>query len=1001
MSNQLQIKGGAQSSKPVRFAPMWTNRLFQGIWTQRSPLRDAGSTRIEESFYGTRGDALIDGLNCEISPSLTFVRRPGLSVYNSLTYPAGNRFYDWHLFTSSTEKIKVLMDSASAIYNVTAADATNTPVFTKSAGAGSAYFQSVGNNLYFSDGVDSQKIVGSLVSWAPSTVEPQGTYIIDTNGNIQVAIGSQTTSISYVQIVGTVATLFLSAPLDIPVHAHLNLGTITIPGYATQATALSNTTQTITGVPNSQQVQFTTALTPFGYTGASGSVTTGTGQTGTPTHPTWASGLGAVTQDNTAQWLNKGSQVENWGIAAPLTAPTVTSVAAPNTYPAWVANTWYAPLFIISDSGGYLQQLTSIGSAPHQTGGSAPSWNHVTNGTTTDGNITWTCLGLGAWAPSTVYTVGTVIQVSFTYYVTTYTSSPYPPYYVLTQTPYTITDLFECTTGGTSAPNPPEQWNAGYNSNTNDGVQVVWTNQSKIANWPGATQILSLDAQILDVNKNLQTPQFLAESGASSPTWNTTVGGYTADSGESWLNNGPYAAANTGAWIYAYSYVNSVTDTVSTADPQSAPITPSAGYLPSVQGVGSSDPQVDQIYIWRTVQGGSQLFYLDTVPNTGGSVVWTYIDTTPDTGLDEFIEAPTADANDPPPTGLAALTYHLGRVWGAVSNSVYFSSGPDVTVGNGDEAWPPANVFVFPDTVNRLYPTPSGLMVFTAADVYILQGLGTAASPFFASPFLQYLGLLSYDAFAVNGGTVYMYTSDNQLLCLDPSSGVSEVGFPIGDQFGPSNGTFTPTSTHVTWHVAGSQDKGLYVSDASGTWWRMCPTPAPEAGTITWSPKAQPIGGFSAVQSIEVVPGTHNLLVGPKTTGPILKRDYSVYSDNGVAYNAFAVMGSLVLAQPGQIAMVEMIVTDSQARGTPPTLAVQLDEIAPISSGYFESLTSFVPDPPQNEPSLSTYAQRFYLSQTQQVATCRHMQIEILWGTDTVKNELLSITVYAGFEQDK
>jgi hypothetical protein len=121
----------------------------------------------------------------------------------------------------------------------------------------------------------------------------------------------------------------------------------------------------------------------------------------------------------------------------------------------------------------------------------------------------------------------------------------------------------------------------------------------------------------------------------------------------------------------------------------------------------------------------------------------------------------------------------------------------------------------------------------------------------------------------------------------------------------------------------------------------------------------------------------------------------------GSSYSANAVIGSLVLAQPGQIALVESLTTDSVATGTPLSLAVQLDEIAPVSSGYFESLLSSVPDPTELEPSNSLYAQRFYLSQTQQPAVCRHLQVEVSFGTDTVQNELLSMTLFGGFEQEK
>lgn len=423
-----------------------------------------------------------------------------------------------------------------------------------------------------------------------------------------------------------------------------------------------------------------------------------------------------------------------------------------------------------------------------------------------------------------------------------------------------------------------------------------------------------------------------------------------------------------------------------------------------MSGPNSLDSQIDQIWLWRTAQGENLLLLLAIIPNPriGVEANWAYTDYLPDASLNSLIEAPIDHANDPPPVGITALTYHLGRLWGAVGNIAYNSEGPDVTAGNGNTAWDPADVNIYPSSITRLDPTSYGLTIYTLSDPYLIQGLGTSSSSFVSTPFLKYLGLVSYDAFSTNGGITFLYTSDNQLVTLDPNGGVSEVGFPIGDQFGPGNGTgtFTPSTTQVTWHISGSQDKGLYVSDSQGTWWRLCPTPSPETG-MTWSPKAQPIGGFSCVQSVETTPGTHNLLVAPLTSGPILKRDLTVYTDNGTPYNAYFILGSLVLAQPGQVAIVESITCDSWARGTPLTLAVQLDEIAPLSAGLFESLTTYCPDPPTLYAPQSLYAQRFYLSQTQDAAWCRHLQIQVLWGTDVVKNELLSLSVYGGFEAEK
>ena len=1206
MANQLQVRGASPTSQ-VHYAPMWTGRFFSGVITQRSPLR-GNTTRLEETFYGVRGDEMLSGLNTEISPKLTLIRRPGLSVYNSNSLPAVNRFYEFRNLVNGSEGIKVLSDLApqspstvGTVRDVTG-PSNNVTLWNKAPNSGITSFQSVGNTLYASDLSNARKYLLSTVGWSASASFNQDQFVVDSNNNLQLNVGSQTATITNIEISGYVSgytslvsgsgytsvptvtisggggsgaaatctilsggihsititqpgsgytsvptftftggggtgasatgvltgnsvVLFFNSttPLTVPTNTGLTLsGLTTVP-------ALNGTTIYVSSSANSSQITAPFSHSILAYATETGSATTGTGITGSSS-PAWQTAIGAITADGGAQWENRGSAVQNWGITPPTTAPSVTQVAAPSIYSEWARNTWYAPLFVIEDSNGNLQQLTTAGI----TGTLAPpTWATTIGATTNDNNggpgsgyAVWTCMGPAAWKAGYAYTVGAVIQATFTYYITTFVPSPknttnsflpllallayHGPHAAVAHllsclmlavgvlvngvwgyyesTPVTVTCLFQCTTAGTSGTTAPS-WTNGLGTTVTGDGGVSWVNMGNAPSWPGTAQTLSLATQVIDLNNNIQDVQSFGKSGASAPTWQTTSGSTTTDNTASWLYSGSFGSANTGAWIYAYSWENSITEAISTASPQSASITQNADQQVVIQGAGSPDTQVDTIDLWRTVQGGATLFYLGSVPNpavtssstsfyiasnvayinttnsfsTGQTVylqsfmagsffnqetvtllaatpthasfafthanvgssgspivdtagtltnggTWIYTDTTPDTYLNVLIEAPIDYTNNPPPVGLQALTYHLERVWGAVGNLVYYSDGPDVQAGNGEEAWSPGNVFAYPETVVRLFPMSSGLIVFTLSDVYIIQGLGTSSNPLSSLPLLQDVGLSSYDAFDVNGSIVYMYTSDNQLVSLDPSSGVSEIGFAIGDQFGPENGTgtFTPLTTHVTWHIAGSPDKGLYVSDFYGNWWRMSPTPSPETG-ITWSPIANflpSVGGFSAVQSVETSPGTHTLLVGPPsspsgTLGPILKRDYTVHTDNGTPYAANAVFGSLVLAQPGQLAIVESLTTDSVAVGIPLSLAVQLDEIAPVSLGYFEGLTDFVPDPTEISASNSIYGQRFYLSQTQQPSICRHLQVEVNFGKDTVQNELLSMTLFGGFEQEK
>ena len=1220
MSNWLS-KFGAQPSKQPKYGILWQGRWSTGIWTQRSPLRDAASTRIEEEFYGARGDALIDGLNCEISSKLTLIRRPGTSVYNSNTYPYVNRFYEYRLFNSASEQIKVLADTASAIYDVTGPGAGNpTPaaLFTKSAGAGSTYFQSVGNNLYFSDGVDSMKFLTSTESWGAHKTFSVGDFIVDTNGNIQ-SFQSQPVSLTINGIevrsvaptkIANAQTFLIVSLTDVPPTIP-PLQPVSFSGVTTY-TALNGKTLTYQNISSGwglnlapQQIAFKYVATPVAFASDTGTAATYiqndqygnplSGQTGA-TAPTWNATQYGTTTDGTVLWTNFGPPVQDWQVAAPSSAPTV----SPTLYNlpsglSQVVNYWQPNTKIVAgvgqtyniyDSNGNIQTIQgTIGGTPSTThrptaysgvtgsvidptgafSGARPAqisgysgnpghcmWNGIPGGATANPGVLFVLaeVDVNDPGPTGVATVQASLDGGTTWtLLVSSTSSVGKTSYTLTvpattnpaliqvdakatfsgQSPVVLVYNINLVVSGTVTPpangytgeNQP-QWSTTLGGLTSDN-QITWENLGQLSTWLPSYQYPLSITIIIDSNGNLQyTNQLFTTqtiwtagvanttgqtniTGSTAPTaggigtnpWSTTLGGTTTDGAYTWINLGPASQLTAGTLDYAYSY-HSVDGSVTTASPVSYVYNSVAGSpgLFEIQIIvpPSTNKQVDQVWFWRTVGGGSTLFYLDEVPNNPNNGQIIYIDDIPDTSLNELIEAPIADANDPPPTGLTTLVYYLQRLWGAVGNYVYYSAGPDVTAGSGDTAWPPANVFVFPSSVTRLYPTTNGLFVFTVSDIYLIQGTGTTSSPFFSAPFLSDIGLVSYDAFSVNGSLVYMYTSDNQCLSLDLNAGVSEVGFPTGDQFGPGYGTktFTPSSTQVTWHIAGSQDKGLYVSDGGnratnssiipnpGNWWRLCPTPVPESG-MTWSPKAQITGGFSAIQSVETVPGTHTLLIGPKTSGVILQRDDTVYADNGTPYKAWAVLGSMVIAQPGQVANVAFFTTDSIAIGTPITLGVQIDEISsytglativpnnpgtgytvgdvttilytgavlgtavvtsisgvnptgPVTGlslltygsnypgtgtglstsggtgsnltvnttygGLFEYLTNYKSDPPQTTSSLTTYAQRFYLSQTQQPAVGRHLQLLINWGSDTVANELLSVSLYGSFEQE-
>lgn len=583
-----------------------------------------------------------------------------------------------------------------------------------------------------------------------------------------------------------------------------------------------------------------------------------------------------------------------------------------------------------------------------------------------------------------------------------------------------------------SGTNPPAwpAWSTsyapGYPTVTETNGQFTWINLGPATDfvWVPETNFTLPNTPIIDPNGFTEYPYRTGVSGTTAPSFQTGLNQLTLDNPNLiWINKGTASAAPTGTlstflggWKYGVALVNTLDNTVSNMSSLSAATgnfigvngisIPAGAGLPDLADI---DPQSDYVAIFRTTDGGDTPFLIPGVNTTytiplSQYLVSGYTDTTPDTGLNNLIEGAAAGENTPPALGAINLTYHLNRIFFSIGNTVYWTSGPNTPVGNGVNGVAPLDYDNFPSLVKRLVPTTSGLMVFTVSDVYLIQGSGTSSNPIQSGiPLMSGVGLLSYNALDVNGSIIGFFTTDNQFVILDPSSGVDYAAFPIGDQLRQNNGSpgtsWNAANVYVAWHVSG-EDQGWYICDGLNGWFRLMPTPAPESG-YTWSPFATIVGGVGAVQSLEVTPGQHKLLLAPTGTGPILNRDLTTWQDNGTSYPANAVIGSAVLAQPGQVAVVSSITTDSVKTGTPLILGVIFDEALPYFQGAFDLIKNWVEDPPNVKKSTSFYAQRFNMSEVVgEAAACRSMQIKIIWNAENAQNELLTLTVYGAFMQE-
>lgn len=948
MPGPLQAAGA--TAEPSEYAPLTMDRYITGLWTQRSPLRDADVPYLYTKFYSaSRFDSLIDGINREVTARLTIARRCGLSVYNDNVFPPINSFYPFKVPQNNGQNIRVMADTANTVYDATAG--FQTVIFNKSAGAGKTRFQGIGPSLYMTDGQDLKQWINQG-PWpgAAQDVQP-GTLITDFNNNLQMAVGGVTLNIVSSQSNGTVVMLNADTTSLPDNFANLEGALITFSGL-TVATFLNGHTLQIFGIGGSTLGELSVIFTStaFPTTADTGSGTTGNGTTG-GSAPAFSTVKYTVVADAGQQWKCYGSAVQNWGVKAPLTAPTVTPGNATRF---WQPNTVLSSLYAVLDPTGNIQVAfnTTAGSGGvFKTGSSYPKWK---------------------------------------------TGLVFP--------------FFNQTVDGT----------------------ISWLNAGQIGTWTGLTVFLSFSV-ILDSNQNLQyvTNGGGGMSGSVEPTgWATVVGNQTTDGGLTWTCLGPGVEIFTESVQYAFSG-HSIDGSVTTASPVATiqggvlgPPTSStlySGYVNvdgAVPGVPPFlDTQYDQIWVWRTAQGGSTLLLLDQIPIDNINPNFLYVDLgIPDTStlggpsLNAFIAAPIDSQNNPPTKNSVAPAYHMSRLWMIQNgNIVVFSGGPDVIVGNGNTAFPPLNFFLFPELITRLIPITvnnGGLIVVGTANTYIILGTGTSSNPFFASLYMASVGVLNYDAIDIVGSTIYAFTNNSKFISLDPSAGYVECGFPIGDQFlnvtnGNANGggtvgaLYNPQTAFVAWNERTSGDSGIYVSDGAIGWFRYSPVASPESGFL-WSPRAQIQGGTSAVQNCEVTTGNQRLLVGPHTSGPILMRDESVFQDNGVSYqDSYVTIGSIILCESGEVAEVAHVALKSMRVGDRPVVKMLFGEIAATDKVPFEEYEWTCPDPPDLPESQTLFNDRYVMMDGSGVCPkCDHVQVMIEWPVQAVGDELLTHSIY-------
>ena len=423
-----------------------------------------GMTWIYEKFYGGQNDALIGGLNTEISNRLTLCRRPGNPGYTnpvsgvaSATFDGVDRFEAFHLLGPTTEDIDVMIDTigtaggdepslwtgldVTGVTGVFPGGSKKALVFQKTV-AQQAFMESVGNTLFFGDGAEQRKWLETVITWdsLPTATMSQGqypfftTYLIDSNlaleqliaavltnaGNVSITNADGVSTVTFTAAAGTVAsTSLVESGVGNPITAG---SPVEFQGFAT-VTQLNGAFGYVTGFTgDTVTVELTTEITAHSAVSDPGLVVIVAGGTPTKgaTQPTWATTMlvpaavwpypaNVLTVDGTALWINRSKPTStqaagifNWGIYGPY---GVLGPVAPNVGSgAWAAMTFYSLDAVLIDSNGNLQSVTTPGTG----GATQPTWATGVGQTTNavSGSAVWTMIQTAAslgWAAGSIY----------------------------------------------------------------------------------------------------------------------------------------------------------------------------------------------------------------------------------------------------------------------------------------------------------------------------------------------------------------------------------------------------------------------------------------------------------------------------------------------------------------------------------------------------------------------------------------------------------------------
>lgn len=395
----------------------------------------------------------------------------------------------------------------------------------------------------------------------------------------------------------------------------------------------------------------------------------------------------------------------------------------------------------------------------------------------------------------------------------------------------------------------------------------------------------------------------------------------------------------------------------------------------SVGLTASTDPQVNQIHVYRTTDGGStdpaQMRELpdSPYPNATAVIVDSSIDD--DLGIQT---APPELRNDPPLPAYPDCWY-AGRIWTHLNNQVYYSGFEEIGRGVPEECFPgglDGNYYPYDRQVTKVAELTNGVAVFTPKRMYGIDG--DSLDTFRRYTLLDKRGTQSPSSVVAVGGSLAWLDTSGQVWLSD----LGEISTAIR----PNIQNINPLTAYITVHISGIFHWVVLLDGENGKLYVF------DLDTKQWMPPWNIGKTGSCLTSAETSSTTVDLMLG-RNGSKALKLNSLKYTDDGDLYagqgitNQFNISPEQTPDWRGVLDWVEWKRNQFPINGFS-----QLTDDDPESASFFDLTPRIIPAP--------TVKQGKYILTERapsNVQTCQLASIKFDWSKGTDNFKLYSIDV--------